>query len=64
MTKRIGLLYGMERSFPAALAEEVGRIGGGKVVAEPARLGVLRYDAKPPYDVILDRISQDVLAAN
>jgi len=60
MTKRIGLLFGMERSFPGALVEQIARISGGKVVAEPARMGVLRYDAKPPYDVMLDRISQDV----
>ncbi|MHC4940550.1 MAG: ATP-grasp domain-containing protein [Planctomycetota bacterium] len=60
MTKKIGLLFGMERSFPGALAEEINRIGGGKVVAEPVLTGAPRFDKKPPYDVILDRISQGV----
>jgi len=60
MTKKIGLLFGMERSFPGALAEEINRIGGGEVVAEPVRMAAPRYDRKPPYDVILDRISQDI----
>ena len=60
MTKKIGLLFGMERSFPGALAEEIDRIGGGKVVAEPVSMAAPRFDKKPPYDVILDRISQGI----
>ena len=60
MTKKIGLLFGMERSFPGALAEEINRIGGGDVVAEPVHIASPRFDRKPPYDVILDRISQDI----
>ncbi len=60
MTKKIGLLYGMERSFPSALADEVKRRAGGKVVAEPVRVGALRADRPPGYDVILDRISHEV----
>jgi len=60
MAKRIGLLFGMERDFPGILAAEINRRGGGKVVCEPVHIGALRMDEKPPYDVILDRISHDV----
>jgi len=60
MVKRIGLLFGMERSFPGALAEEVNRIGEGKVVCEPVNVGASFQDRRPPYDVILDRISHEV----
>lgn len=60
MTKRIGLLYGMERSFPGILAEHINKTSGGKVVCEPVQIGSVRIDQKPPYDLILDRISHDV----
>ena len=60
MAKRIGLLFGMERSFPGALAEEINRLGGGEVVCEPVNIGAIRQDRKPDYDLILDRISHEV----
>ncbi|MHC4958119.1 MAG: ATP-grasp domain-containing protein [Planctomycetota bacterium] len=60
MTKKIGLLYGMERTFPEALAARINERGGGDVVCEPAKVGIQRIDTKPPYDVILDRISHEV----
>ena len=58
--KKIGLLFGMERSFPQALAKRIGEIAGGKVVAEPVILDAVRQDLPLAYDLILDRISQDV----
>ena len=60
MPKKIGLLYGQERSFPPALAEEINRKSEGKVVAEPCKIGPLCQDIPADYDVILDRISRDV----
>jgi len=60
MAKRIGVLFGMERNFPYALANEVTRVSGGKVQGEPVLIGALRQDQPPPYDVILDRISHEV----
>ena len=60
MVKKVGLLFGMERSFPLALAEEINKQGGGKVIAEPVSTAAPRFDRKPPYDVILDRISQSI----
>lgn len=60
MTKRIGLLFGMERTFPGALAEEVRRQTGGKVACEGFLVGAMRADRPPAYDVVLDRISHEV----
>jgi hypothetical protein len=60
MAKKIGLLYGMEREFPEALAQEINRRGRGEVVCEPLVVGAPRIDRKFPYDLILDRISHEV----
>jgi glutathione synthase/RimK-type ligase-like ATP-grasp enzyme len=60
LSKRVGILFGMERSFPAALAEAVNSRGRGEVAAEPVRVGVPRQEDPPAYDVILDRISHEV----
>ena len=56
---RVGLLLGRERSFPDALAAEVGR-RDPQVVVELARLEAPRADVRPPYDVLVDRISHEV----
>ena len=60
MVKKVGMLFGMERSFPLTLAEEIRRRSGGDVVGEPISVGHLQVNKKPPYDVILDRISHEV----
>ena len=57
--KRIGILFGQERSFPLALAERINREGQG-VVAEPVVVGGIGLDSARRYDLILDRISQDI----
>jgi len=56
---RVGLLLGRERSFPDALAAEVAR-KDAQVVVELARLEAPRADVRPPYDVLVDRISHEV----
>lgn len=60
MPKRIGILFGMERSFPPALTEEINRRGSGKVVAEALKTGPVRQDRPLDYDVVLDRIAHEV----
>lgn len=60
MPKKIGLLFGQERSFPPALIDEINRKGAGKVFAESCRVGPLCQDIPADYDVILDRISHEV----
>src|SRR5215470_888706 len=57
--KRIGILFGQERSFPLALVERI-NAAGGDVVAEPAMIGGVGLDSPRRYDLILDRISQDI----
>jgi hypothetical protein len=56
---RVGLLVGRERSFPEALAAEVAR-RDPSVQVELAKLEAPRADVRPPYDVLVDRISHEV----
>ncbi|HJW13769.1 MAG TPA: hypothetical protein VJ776_03685 [Thermoanaerobaculia bacterium] len=58
--KRIGVLFGQERTFPLALVERINASGGGEVVAEPVRVGGVSLETPRSYDLILDRISQDI----
>ena len=57
--KKIGILFGQERSFPQALVERINR-EGGDVQAEPALLGGIRLQTPKKYELVLDRISQDI----
>ena len=57
--KRIGILFGQERSFPQAIVESINR-RGRDVVAEPVAVGGIGLDSPKRYDLILDRISQDI----
>ena len=59
-TKVVGILFGMERTFPPALAAEIERRGAGKVSARLVSIGPVRQDRRAGYDVILDRISHEV----
>lgn len=58
--RKIGLLFGMERAFPQALEKRINELGAGKVVAEAVQIDVVRLDQPVAYDLILDRISQDI----
>jgi hypothetical protein len=57
---KIGIVYGMESSFPAAVVDRINgkRIPG--VQAEHIRLGGIRMAEPSGYAVIIDRISHDV----
>ena len=57
--KRIGLLVGMEWSWPPAFIEEVNNRDEG-VIAEFVKLGGTSMDEPNPYRVIVDRISHEV----
>ena len=58
--KRVGILVGRERTFPEALIRNINERGNGAVVADFITLGGVRYDAPPPYDLVIDRISHEV----
>jgi len=56
---RIGVLYGMEESFPPALVDRINALGA-PVVAEHLKVGGVPMAAPSGYDVIIDRISHDI----
>lgn len=57
----IGLLFGMEETFPPALLERINELGKkSKITAEFCALDIWKMDEQKHYDVVLDRISQDV----
>lgn len=57
---RIGILYGMEESFPPALVDRINSMGIAGVRAEHLKVGGVRMAAASGYDVIVDRISHDI----
>lgn len=58
--KKIGVLFGQERSFPMALIERINSRGITDIFAEPVRIDKVVQGVNPDYTVIVDRISQDV----
>src|SRR5215218_8514595 len=58
--KKIGILFGQERSFPMAFIERVNSKGIDGIVAEPVRIDKVMQGEPAGYAVIIDRISQDV----
>lgn len=58
--KKIGVLFGRERSFPMAFIERVNSKGIENIIAEPVRIDKAMQGENPGYAVIIDRISQDV----
>ena len=59
-SKKIGVLFGKERSFPMAFIEAINRKNLPGITAEPVRIDKVMQGEPSGYDVILDRISQDV----
>jgi hypothetical protein len=58
--KKIGILFGKERSFPMAFIERVNSKGIEDLIAEPVRIEKAIQGEPTGYAVIVDRISQDV----
>src|SRR5436305_2566250 len=59
--KKIGILFGQENSFPWAFIDRVNQKTGGKdIIAEAVRIDKVIQNEPCGYDVIVDRISQDV----
>ncbi|MGV3657959.1 MAG: ATP-grasp domain-containing protein [Chitinophagaceae bacterium] len=58
--KKIGILFGQERSFPMAFIERVNSKGIEGITAEPVRIDMAAQGEPSGYAVIIDRISQDV----
>ena len=58
--KKIGILFGQERSFPMAFIERINSKGIENVTAEPVQIEKAIQGDSSGYAVIVDRISQDV----
>ena len=57
---RIGVLFGMEESFPPALCERINAMAVPNLTAEAVQVGAVRMDEPARYRVIVDRISHDI----
>ena len=58
--KRVGILVGREKTFPDALIKNINERGNGETIAEFVKLGGVRHDDPPRYDLVIDRISHEV----
>ncbi len=58
--KKIGILFGQENTFPWAFIDRVNAKAVDGIVAEPVRLDKVKQGEPAGYDVIIDRISQDI----
>jgi hypothetical protein len=58
--KKIGVLFGMENTFPGALVERINSMGVDGVSAEFVKVGGVEMAKPCPYAVIVDRISHDM----
>lgn len=58
--RKIGILYGMENTFPGAFIEAVNSRGIDGIRAESVLIGGVKMAEPSEYRVIIDRISQDV----
>ena len=58
--KKIGILFGQERSFPMSFIERINSKGIENIKAEPVRIEKAIQGESSGYAVIVDRISQDV----
>lgn len=58
--KKIGILFGREKTFPEAFVEKVNAKNVNGIIAEPVLIDKVIQGEDSGYDVIIDRISQDV----
>ncbi len=58
--KKIGIIFGMENTFPPALVERINGMKVDGVTAEFVKVGGVKMAEPSGYRVIIDRISQDI----
>lgn len=58
--KKIGVLFGMENTFPGALVERINSKEVNGITAEFVQAGSIWLNRPPAYAVIVDRVSHDV----
>ncbi len=59
-TKKIGIVYGMESTFPPALVDCINERKVPGIVAEHLHIGAIKMAEPSGYSVIVDRISHDI----
>lgn len=57
---KIGIIYGMENTFPGALVDRINAMHADGVTADHIRLGGIKMAEPCGYRVIVDRISHDI----
>lgn len=57
---KIGVIYGMENTFPPALVDKINSMNVPGVMAEHIRIGAIKMAEPSGYKVIIDRISHDI----
>ena len=60
MDHKIGIIFGMENTFPPAVVEKINNMNAPGVRAEFVKLGGVKMDEPSGYKVIIDRISHDI----
>jgi hypothetical protein len=60
MAVRIGVVFGMEETFPPALVQRIRAVAPPGIEAEFVQIGAVRLDEPGHYRVIVDRISHDI----
>jgi hypothetical protein len=58
--KKIGILFGMENTFPPAVIQKINEIAPEGIIAEAVSIDKVLQGEPTDYAVIIDRISQDV----
>lgn len=58
--KKIGVLFGVENTFPGALVNRINEMKVAGISAEPVKLGAVTMAEPSGYTVIVDRISHDM----
>src|ERR1700744_1431000 len=58
--KKIGVLFGMENTFPGALVDRINAMEIDDIEAEFVHIGGVQMAAPSGYAVIVDRISHDI----
>lgn len=58
--KKIGILFGQENTFPFAFVERVNKKNEKGIKAEIMKIGKVIQGVPQGYDVVIDRISQDI----
>ena len=58
--KKIGIIYGMENTFPGALVDRINAMSVDGITAEHIKTGGIKMAEPSGYRVIIDRISHDI----